>query len=125
LLFQFFLCTGCCEEEAMHAHYPDIDFQDGIYNVTIKKTWNPQGYKEREIPIPAHLVEALRVPKKTATSKLIFPTPEGKPNGGQCTALKARGRRKGACPEVGIYYRVRSRGERLISAPALQPSDQA
>ena len=81
LLFQFFLCTGAREQEVMHAHYSDIDFQDGIYNVTMKKTWNPKGYKEREIPIPAHLVEALRERKKTATSKLIFPTPQGKPNG--------------------------------------------
>jgi integrase len=81
LMFQFFLCTGSREQEVMHAHYSDIDFHDRVYNVTMKSNWAPKGYKEREIPIPDYLVEALRERKKTATTKLIFPTPKGKPNG--------------------------------------------
>jgi integrase/recombinase XerD len=81
LLFQFFLCTGAREQEVMNAFYSDIDVHDNVYNVTMKKNWNPKGYKEREIPIPDHLVEALLERKKTATSKLIFPAPCGRPNG--------------------------------------------
>jgi len=44
---------------------------------------------EREVPIPTHLVEALLERKKTATTKLIFPTPTGKPNGHMLRNLQA------------------------------------
>jgi integrase len=81
LLFQFFLCTGAREQEVMYAEYADIDFKDSVYNVTSKAHWRPKDLAEREIPIPTHLVEALRERKKSATSKLIFPTPSNKPDG--------------------------------------------
>ena len=89
LLFQFFLCTGAREQEVMHAEYSDIDFRDSVYNVTAKAHWRPKDLAEREVPIPTHLVEALLERKKTATTKLIFPTPTGKPNGHMLRNLQA------------------------------------
>jgi integrase/recombinase XerD len=89
LLFQFFLCTGAREQEVMYAEYADIDFRDGIYTVTEKANCRPKDFEEREIPIPMHLVEALRERKKTATSKLSFPTPSDKPEGHMLRHLEA------------------------------------
>jgi integrase len=89
LLFQFFLATGAREQEVMFAEYSDLDFKDAIFNVTAKAHWRPKDLAEREIPIPDYLIEALRERKKTATSKLIFPTPSDKVNGHMLRNLQA------------------------------------
>lgn len=96
LLFQFLLCTGAWEQEVMYAEYADIDFRNGIYTVTEKANWRPKDFEEREIPIPTHLVEALRERKKTATSKLLFPTPSDNPEGHMLRHLK------GVVKEAGL-----------------------
>jgi integrase len=88
LLFQFFLCTGAREQEVMHAEFSDIDFKDNVYNVTSKPHWRPKDLEEREIPIPARLIEALQELKKSSKTKLIFPTPAGKPDGHMLRHLK-------------------------------------
>jgi integrase len=82
VLFQFFLGLGPREQEVMYAHWSDVDFVDGIYKVTAHPSkFKPKHYEEREIPLPDHLVAALRERQREAKSRLIFPTPSGKPDG--------------------------------------------
>jgi integrase len=78
LWFEFFLMTGMREQEVMHTYWSDINLRAGTVRVTHKpdRAWTPKTYKEREIPIPKKLVEALKSwrDKYDAECPLIFPT---------------------------------------------------
>jgi integrase/recombinase XerD len=78
LWFQFFLMTGMREQEVMYAYWSDLNLQNHTVRVTHKpdRNWTPKAYKEREIPIPQPLVDALKTHKAKSDRKcnLIFPT---------------------------------------------------
>jgi integrase/recombinase XerD len=95
ILFQFFLCTGAREQEVMYAEWNDIDFVDNLFTVKAKANWKPKDYEEREIPIPDFLVAALKQRLLTTKGNLIFPQPEGKPDGHMLRKLKYLAKRAG------------------------------
>jgi integrase len=78
LWFEFFLMTGMREQEVMHTYWSDVNFTASTVRVSHKpdRNWTPKAYKEREIPIPAKLVERLKAWKAKADKKcgLVFPT---------------------------------------------------
>jgi integrase/recombinase XerD len=91
LLFEFFLYTGAREGEVMHAEWADL-LQDGqILLIREKKQWGfkPKGRKERQVRIPDFLASKLLEAQKTRTSSLIFPHPNGNPDGHLLRRLKA------------------------------------
>jgi len=91
LLFEFFLYTGGREGEVMHAEWADL-LQDGqILLIREKKQWGfkPKGRKERQVRIPDFLASKLLEAQKTSTSSLIFPHPNGNPDGHLLRRLKA------------------------------------
>jgi integrase/recombinase XerD len=95
MLFQFFLCTGAREQEVMYAEWNDVDFVDNLFTVKAKANWKPKDYEEREIPIPDFLVAALKQRLLTTKGNLIFPQPEGKPDGHMLRKLKYLAKRAG------------------------------
>jgi integrase/recombinase XerD len=104
IAFQFFLGTGCRDQEVMHATWDDVDFKDGIFTVREHPEFGfkPKDYEEREIPLPTYLLEALK--QRTRTSKLIFPTRKGKPQGHFLRMLKEVAERAGVDPdECGLH----------------------
>jgi integrase len=78
LWYEFFLMTGMREQEAMHTYWTDVNLTSHTVRVSHKpdRGWTPKGYKEREIPIPAKLVESLKAwkGKSDKTCNLLFPT---------------------------------------------------
>ena len=78
LWYEFFLMTGMREQEVMYVYWSDINFSAATVRVSHKpdRGWTPKAYKEREIPIPAKLVTALKAHKANAdkTCSLVFPT---------------------------------------------------
>ena len=60
--YEFFLMTGEREQEVMYTYWSDVNFAASTVRVSHKpdRGWTPKAYKEREIPIPAKLVESLR-----------------------------------------------------------------
>ena len=78
LWFEFFLMTGEREQEVMYTYWSDINLNRATVRVTHKpdRGWTPKAYKEREIPIPAKLVESLKAWKTKAdkTCNIVFPT---------------------------------------------------
>jgi len=62
LWFEFFLMSGMREQEVMHTYWSDVNFRAATVSVTHKPEykWSPKAYREREIPIPAVLVESLK-----------------------------------------------------------------
>jgi integrase/recombinase XerD len=114
ITFQFFLGTGCHEQEVMHATWNDVDFKDGVFTVREHPEFGfkPKDYEEREIPLPTYLLEALK--QRTRTSALIFPTREGKPQGHFLRMLKDVAERAGVNPnQCGLQV-----PEELRHAPA-------
>jgi integrase/recombinase XerD len=93
LWFEFFLMTGMREQEAMHTYWTDVNFNASTVSVTHKPDlgWTPKAYKEREIPIPAKLVAALKARKAKAdkTCPLVFPTAGCRPKLDFLDCLKA------------------------------------
>lgn len=94
-MWQFYLTTGMREQEVANVGYDDVDFVDGLVLVRAKPNWKPKDWEEREIPIPDFLVAALKERKATATSKLIFPTKEGKRDSHMLRTLKELARKNG------------------------------
>jgi integrase len=78
LWYEFFLMTGMREQEVMHLYWSDVNFAAATVRVSHKpdRGWTPKAYKEREIPIPAKLVKALKgwKAKSVKTCDLVFPT---------------------------------------------------
>lgn len=78
LWFEFFLMTGMREQDVMYLYWSDVNLKASTVKVTHKpdRGWTPKAYKEREIPIPARLVEGLRGWKARCnrSCELVFPT---------------------------------------------------
>jgi len=78
LWFEFFLMTGMREQEVMYLYWSDVNFAAATARVSHKpdRGWTPKAYKEREIPIPAKLVKALKArrAKSDESCDLVFPT---------------------------------------------------
>jgi len=83
LWFEFFLMTGMREQEVMHSGWPDINLTRSTVTVRYKPEYgfSPKNYREREIPIPAKLVKALKAwkAKSSKACALLFPTAGCKP----------------------------------------------
>ena len=84
--YLFFLLTGERDKEVRYTAWSDIDFNRKCVRVTAKKQlgFKPKDKEEREIPVPAALLDALREYKARHTEfnrhDLVFPTSEGKPD---------------------------------------------
>jgi integrase/recombinase XerD len=81
-IFQFLLCTGVREQEAVHATWADVDFSRRKFCVGEKHdriVFTPKDKEERTIPIPDALVDLLLARRKRMPgSRLVFPGPSGK-----------------------------------------------
>ena len=83
LLFEFFLGTGFREQEVMHCTWRNVDFKARVITVVSKPEFGfrVKDKEERSVPVPDSLIEALTHRKSESKSLLVFPGPNGKPNG--------------------------------------------
>lgn len=97
LWYEFFLMTGMREQEVMYTYWSDVNLSAATVRVSHKpdRGWTPKAYKEREIPIPAKLVKALkaRKAKSDKTCTLLFPTAGCNPKLDFLDCLKASAER--------------------------------
>jgi len=112
LWFQFFLTTGMREQEVMHTYWSDVNLKAETIKVTHKpdRGWTPKAYKEREIPIPTTLIEALTARKKrdVKTCNLVFPTAGCNPKLNFLDDLKAVAERAKLKPENFWLHKFRA-----------------
>jgi integrase len=84
--YLFFLLTGERDKEVRYTSWSDIDFNRKRVRVTAKKQlgFKPKDKEEREIPVPASLLDALREYKARQTgfnrNDLVFPTSQRRPD---------------------------------------------
>ena len=97
LWFEFFLMTGMREQEVMHCSWEDVNLTRNTVTVRYKPEYgfSPKNYREREIPIPAKLVKALRgwKAKSDPSCGLVFPTKGCRPKLDFLDCLKGIGKR--------------------------------
>ena len=83
MLFEFFLGSGFREQEVMFCSWRNIDSNGKVIAVKSKPElgFRPKDKQERSVPVPDSLIESLKKRKKGSNSMLVFPGPDGKPNG--------------------------------------------
>jgi integrase/recombinase XerD len=83
MLFQFFLGTGLREQEVMFCSWKNVDFNGKVITVKSKPElgFRPKDKQERSVPVPDSLIASLAKRRNHSTSMLVFPGPNGKPNG--------------------------------------------
>jgi integrase/recombinase XerD len=110
--FSFFLMTGMWEQEVMHCYWADINLSHATARVTHKpdRNWTPKAYKEREIPIPAKLVNLLKAWKAKCNKgcPLVFPTAGNNPKLDFLDCCKAIAKRAGLDPENFWLHKFRA-----------------
>ena len=93
LWFEFFLMTGMREQEVTHCSWDDINLSRSTVTVCYKPEYgfSPKNYREREIPIPAKLVNELKALKAKSDKAcgLVFPTAGCRPKLNFLDDLKA------------------------------------
>jgi integrase len=116
MLYDFLLMTGFREQEAMYVTWDNIRFRANIVEMRWKPQfdWSPKAYKEREVPVPDELLQALEVyrkslpPKRAAGSTLVFSTKSGKPDTHMLRALKRNAAKAGMEPEDFWLHKFRA-----------------
>jgi integrase len=84
LVYEFFLGSGCREQEVSHACWDDVNFESKTYTVRehLEIGFVPKDREERGVPLPDSLVTALQQRRLAhPDTKLIFPNKQGKPEG--------------------------------------------
>jgi integrase/recombinase XerD len=85
ILYLCYLLTGVRDKEMRHLTWGDIDFRTHVIRVTRKPLYGfkPKNKEEREVPVPASLIAALKkykAPKKPNAEGLVFPNESGRPD---------------------------------------------
>jgi integrase/recombinase XerD len=77
LILDFFLATGCREQEVAHVEFADLIEPLSVVRITKRTNWKPKTRAgKRDIPISPKLMERL-LATKSGERKLIFPSPTG------------------------------------------------
>jgi integrase/recombinase XerD len=85
VLYLSYLLTGLRDKEIRHLSWRDVDFRTHVVRVTGKPLYGfkPKNKEEREVPVPASLIDALKKYKtsqKLNTDGLVFPNESGRPD---------------------------------------------
>ena len=85
VLYLCYLLTGLRDKEMRYLTWRDVDFRTQAVRVTGKPIYGfkPKNKEEREVPVPASLMEALKKykgAKKLHPDVLVFPNESGRPD---------------------------------------------
>jgi integrase len=100
ILAQFLLCLGPRISEVRTARWQQVDFVDKIFTIDGNHSKDKQS---KEIPIPNHLLTALKKRMLTTRGDLIFPSPTGKVDYHLIRHIKALGKKAGLTGTVGCH----------------------
>ena len=98
LLWEFFVGSGCREQEVTYATWPDLNFDTGVLHIQEKAdfSFEIKDGEEREIPLPDDLLRKLQARRQSRPKdRLLFPTSKGKPEGHYLRILKDAARKAG------------------------------
>jgi integrase len=110
-LFEFFLMTGCREQEVIYMTDRCLDFSNCTVSVKHNPEygWTPKAYKERCIPVPKALMSKLKAMLvKRGKGGLLFPTKNGQPKLNFLDMAKAVAKRAGIDESEVWLHRFRA-----------------
>lgn len=117
--YLFFLLTGERDQEVKYTTWFDVDFDRKCVRITTKEhfRFRPKGKQEREIPVPASLIEILRDFKARQSDpnphNLVFPNCQGEPDKRLLAKLKQTAYRGG----LNCGHCFSKRGNRCSDGP--------
>ena len=90
-LFLFLLGTDCRDQEAQHACWSDVDFEDHIFTVREhpEYDWEPKDKQRREIELADNVMAMLKARKARSNTDLIFTARQGGLDGHMLRTVKA------------------------------------
>lgn len=109
--FKFYLMSGFREAEGRFITWRDVDFKNMAVRVTAKPHWNfqPKNWEEREVPVPAKLIELLKKFKQVDAKPddPLFPSATGRPDGAMLEKLKqVADRAKLNCGHCAVKHKL-------------------
>jgi integrase/recombinase XerD len=120
-LVMFFYGSGGREQEVQYATWRDISFERSTFSITEKNDaelrWTPKDKEQGEVPLTPELVERLRRRRaRYPDTRLIFPGPNGKPDGHLLRIIKWLALRAGVnCGEC-----INKKGESCKTHPVCE-----
>ncbi len=116
MLYDFLLMTGFRDQEARHVTWDNVRFGANVIEMRWKPqfSWSPKAYKEREVPVPDELLDALKIYRKSLPAKcaapeaLIFSTRTGRFDTHMIRALKRNAKKARLSPEDFWLHKFRA-----------------
>jgi integrase len=110
LLFSTFVGEGFRSGEMMHVGWKNMSSHRKLLEVKFhpEYNWEPKMGRERGVPIQDGLLTELRAARATATSPLMFPADDGKPDPNMLRKAKAIAIRAGLNPDDFWLHKFRS-----------------
>lgn len=116
MLYDFLLMTGFREQEAMYVTWQNIRFGANVVEMRWKPqfNWSPKAYKEREVPVPDELLQALEIyrnflpAKRAAPGALVFSTRTGRRDMHMIRALKRNANKAKLNPDDFWLHKFRA-----------------
>jgi integrase len=110
LLYKTFVGEGLREGEMKHVGWANLSPYRNVISVKRHPEygWSPKMDRERAIPVQGWLMQELLKLRATATSPLIFPAENKKPDGTMLHRLKAIATRAGLNPEDFWLHKFRA-----------------
>lgn len=108
MILEFFLVTGCREQEVQFATWDCVLWDQKLFKVAEKREWGwrPKDSEERLVPLTDALVVKLKEISKPGG--LIFPNRRGLPNGHLIRKVKSVATRSGQDPAEFWLHKFRS-----------------
>lgn len=116
MLYDFLLMTGFRDQEARHVTWENVRFGANIVEMRwkLQSNWSPKAYKEREVPVPDELLDALKIYQKSLPAKradpgaLVFSTKSGRFDTHMIRALKRNAKKARLNPEDFWLHKFRA-----------------
>lgn len=114
LAMDFFLSTGCREQEVQHAQWADLDLEANKYHVREKAWTAPNGlpksftvknYEDRFVPLSSDVAARLKQHKaeRGRHAVWVFPNAEGQPDGHLLRILKNAAKKAEVSGEIKLH----------------------
>jgi integrase len=107
LYWKFFLMTGAREREMTTCEWPDLDLDGRIFHVRAKPGFTPKGKRNRDVPFPQELADALEARRAQSSGSTLVFGKEGRVQRHLIRVLKARAKEGNQNPDHYFLHRFR------------------
>jgi integrase len=107
LYWKFFLMTGAREREMTTCEWPDLDLDGRIFHVRAKPGFTPKGKRNRDVPFPRDLADALAARKARSNGATLVFGKDGRVQRHLIRVLKARAKEGNQNPDDFFLHRFR------------------